>query len=171
MIYKGPIICRIFSFHSYFTLQVSSWIIICIGIERIVIITTKKSNLFTKLAKNNILITFLITAIFFCINAVVLINNAAPFNEKLTVSANTTSSSSKKPPIARTYSCYEPEKFYFIWDVVHSLLYSIIPFFIILIENLVIGFLTYQQTRKMNLKNNPTTSLESRKAIINVTSN
>lgn len=167
-----------FAFHSYFTLQVSSWIIICIGIERIVIITTKKATLFTKLAKNNILITFLISFIFLIINFVVLFKNATPFVEP---SFNTTKISylyndnNSIPEVwtkkqIRTYTCYDPEEFYYIWDIIHSLLYSIIPFFIILVENLVIGFLTYQQTRRMNLKNNPTTSLESRQAIIKITS-
>ena len=166
-----------FAFHSYFTLQVSSWIIICIGIERIVIITTKKTTLFTKLAKNNILIAFAISCIFFVINSVVLFKNATPFVEpdlnKTKISLlynNNFISQQYTEKQVRTYTCYDPEEFYYIWDIIHSLLYSIIPFFIILIENLVIGFLTYKQTQRMNQKNNPITSLESRQAIIKITS-
>jgi hypothetical protein len=133
--------------------------------------------MFTNLAKNNVLILFMIIGIFAVINSVVLIKNATPFNgtfDPNNTGLNETSSYELRPRSfkeLRKYTCYDPEDFYFIWDIVHSLLYSIIPFFIILIENLVIGFLTFQQARKMNLKNNPTTSLESRQAIINVTSN
>lgn len=137
--------------------------------------------MFTNLAKNNVLILFLIIGIFAVINSVVLVKNATPFNGEfdsnktsLYSGSNETISYELRPRSfkeRRKYTCYDPEEFYYIWDVVHSFLYSIIPFFIILIENLVIGFLTFQQARKMNLKNNPTTSLESRQAIINVTSN
>lgn len=158
--FEGPIICRLFSFYSYFILQSSSWIICWIGMDRIITLLCKSStSKISKFAKNNQLITSIILSIFFCFNFVVLIKNAVPyvevFNANSTIFYNqtiiTNGTSTSWIPM-RTYSCYEPIDFYAVWDVVHISMYSILPFSIILCENLLISYLTFKNAKKINSK-------------------
>jgi hypothetical protein len=141
--HEGSIICRFFSFFCYFILQSSSWIIVMIGMDRIITIVSKNSKQITKMAKNTRLVTFFVVFTFFCFNFIVLINNAQKYEENRNVSSNSTFSN------YRTYTCYEPRSFYNIWDWVHILFYSIFPFFIILVENAFLSYLTFRHAKKM----------------------
>ena len=49
----------------------------------------------------------------------------------------------------RTYTCYEPKAFFDLWDIVHIIMYSLLPFFIILVENATLLYLTVKHSRKM----------------------
>ena len=174
--FESAFICRLFSFYCYFILQSSSWVICCIGIERVLIIASKNSSKVAQFAKRTSLITLIIVATFFCLNVVVFVQNAAPYTNPSQY--NSTIQLIKPfliPPVnysiaslpnPRTYTCYAPESFFFVWDIVHSFMYSIIPFLIILVENIAVSYLTFQQTKEMKSRNNPATSLESRRAII-----
>lgn len=159
--FEGPIQCRIFSFYSYFILQTSSWIICWIGMDRIITLLCKSStSRISRLAKNNLLVTSVISIIFFCFNFVVLIKNAIPFDEEVDLLArnatrpillsNQTKTSFN--PFKRTYSCYEPMDFYAIWDKVHITMYSLLPFSIILCENIAISYLTFKNAKQINSK-------------------
>ena len=152
--HEGAVICRIFSFFCYFILQSSSWIIVMIGMDRIITITVKKANKFSKLAKNTFIVTCSVLSVFFCFNFVVLVKNAEPINNKPDINKyliNVTNSSSLVP--TRTYSCYEPRALYIIWDIVHIVFYSILPFFIILVENAFLSYLTIKHAKKMKKHN------------------
>jgi hypothetical protein len=126
--HESAIVCRLFAFYSYFILQASSWLIVAIGFDRLLTFLFKKANSLTRLIHNT---KFLIASnlVFIAVfNFVVLVNNAVP-----TDSANA---------LNRTYTCYEPTSFYLIWDIVHIIMYSILPFALILIENIILAFLT-----------------------------
>jgi hypothetical protein len=156
--FEGAIQCRLFAFYSYFILQSSSWIICWIGMDRIITLLCKSSTSKTsKLAKNNKLVTSVILFIFFCFNFIVVINNAKPFDEEAFMSARNITRAPSQPK--RTYSCYEPTEFYAIWDKVHITMYSLLPFAIILCENIAISYLTFKNAKKINSKHmsiNPT---------------
>lgn len=137
--HMGKIYCRLFSFFSYFILQSSSWVICSIGMDRIItVLFRNKLNKLAKLAKNTLLVIFTVIFVFFCFNFVVLINNAERIRP-ISVSSN------------RTYTCYEPKTFYVIWDIVHIVMYSILPFFIIFIENISLSLLTLRHAKQMNI--------------------
>lgn len=136
--HEGVIYCRLFSFYNYFMLQSSSWIMCAIGMDRIATVTLSTANKLAKVVRNTRYVIFVVVFACFCLNIVVIVNNAEPF----VAAPNSTSS--------RTYSCYEPKKFFFIWDIVHIVLYSLLPFSIIFAENIFLAYLTKKHTNKMN---------------------
>jgi hypothetical protein len=162
--HESSIICRFFSFFCYFILQSSSWIIVMIGMDRIITIVSKNSKKMTKWAKNTCFVTFSVVFTFFCFNFIVLINNA----EKYTIDRNDSlASNSSLMYRQRTYTCYEPRSFFNIWDWVHILLYSIFPFFIILVENAFLSYLTFRHSKKMK-KHSKNLSLPLSEKVLNV---
>ena len=142
--HESSAICRLFSFFSYFILQSSSWIIVMIGMDRIITIISKNSNKITKMAKNTRFVTFAVVFTFFCFNFVVLINNADKYKPIYSNGTNST-----LVILKRSYTCYEPRSFFNIWDWIHILFYSIFPFCIILVENAFLSYLTMRHGRKM----------------------
>ena len=136
--HEGEIYCRFFSFFSYFILQSSSWVICSIGMDRIVsLVYRNNTNLSTVIIKKTFTVVTLVLVAFLLFNFSVLINNAEKVNLQ----------SSK----LHTYNCYEPKSFYFIWDIVHILMYSLIPFFILIIENIILYLLNVKHERRINL--------------------
>jgi hypothetical protein len=94
--------------------------------------------------KNTMAITSLIIVSTFLINFVVLINNAEPYVEPF---SNSTNQTVRRP--TRTFTCYEPNSFFKIWDVYHMLMYSLIPFIVIFVQNFAISYLTYRHTHRI----------------------
>lgn len=137
--HEGAIFCRFFSFFSYFILQSSSWTMCAIGIDRLVTVLVKSTNKLTKFVRNTKFIVFLVIFICFCFNMIVLINNAEPVEQK-----------PNRTVLDRTYTCYEPRKFFVIWDIVHIFMYSLIPFSIIFFQNIILAYLTTKHAKKMN---------------------
>jgi hypothetical protein len=105
-----------------------------------------------------------------------LIINAEPYTETNSTLTNSNSTqllnlfnqssltNSTRTRSSRTYTCYEPKFFYTIWDIVHIVLYSLLPFFVILIENLTLLILTIRHSKKMRNKfvaYSPNTTLNS----------
>ena len=164
--YYTPLSCRIFSFIAYSSLQLSSWIMCVIGIDRIILLVSmkknkpansieNKKNIFDWLKKINpfqssLLVVILLTVIIFSVNLVVLIKNAEPYVNHKANSSNQTST--------RTFTCYAPEAFFKIWDIFHVLMYSVIPFCIILTQNCLIAVLTLKHSRRMRRYEKPQTS-------------
>ena len=152
--FYSPASCRIFSYFAYSSLQISSWIMCVIGIDRIVLLLSTKRNktessrVFEWLKKINpfqstIAVISILIVLIMSINIIVLIKNAEPYIENRTNSSNKTTNST------RTFTCYAPEKFFKIWDIFHVLMYSLIPFCIIFGQNFLIAFLTLKQSRRM----------------------
>jgi hypothetical protein len=109
------------------------------------------TNKITKIAKNTKIVTTFVISMCFLFNFVVIIHNAEPFNKQ---HVNTTIfNSSKMSASTRTYTCYEPRKFFAAWDIFHIIMYSLLPFFIILIENLILSYLTIKHSKKMEKHN------------------
>ena len=80
--FEGQIICRLFSFFCYFILQSSSWLICCIGMDRVItILSFKKKNKLIEILKNTKIVTISTLVAFFLINFAVLIINAEPYRE------------------------------------------------------------------------------------------
>lgn len=139
--HEGEIYCRVFSFFSYFILQSSSWVICSIGMDRIItIIFRKKSNFISVINNHSFIIVIFVVILISLFNSVVLINNAE--SVKLNVIKSKTLSS---------YSCYEPKSFYFIWDIVHIFMYSLLPFFILIFENITLYLISLNHEKKINL--------------------
>jgi hypothetical protein len=156
--YYSSLSCRVFSYCAYSSLQLSSWIMCAIGIDRIILIVStkrkktvdikndakdiglcrliKKINLF----KSTVAIVVLLAVIILATNFVVLVNNAEPYSG---------SQNSSNYTNMRTFTCYAPVDFFKIWDIFHVLMYSLLPFFIIFIENFIIAFLTIKNSRRM----------------------
>lgn len=162
--FLGAEICRVFAFISYYFLQTSSWLLCAIGMDRIYTLFSSTSRKTTfedergcnlintcksffaiifKTLHNTSITTAIIMITLFFFNLVVLINNAEPYFEPFQNSTNYTSRSK------RTYTCYGPEDFYKIWDIVHVIMYSLLPFFIIMIENAIIIWVTMAQANRM----------------------
>lgn len=111
------------------------------------------TNKITKIAKNTKIVTTFVILMCFLFNFVVIIHNAEPFNQQ---PINSTSLNSSKTTISsstRTYTCYEPRRFFAAWDIFHIIMYSLLPFFIILIENLILSYLTIKHSKKMEKHN------------------
>lgn len=169
--FQGSIICRLFSFYSYFILQCSSWVICWIGMDRIITLLSRSTtSRISRLAKNNKLVTFVIIIIFFSFNLIVIIKNAEPYAEtsKNLTEFNNSTNFFNQTVLAfnstRTYTCYAPEVFYAFWDKVHIFMYCIVPFSIILCENLLISYLTFKNAKKINSKHksiNPTINIQT----------
>lgn len=95
-----------------------------------------------KLAKNTLVVIFSVLVVFFCFNFVVLINNAESRIPSMNQSLNF-------GPNDRKYTCYEPKNFFIIWDIVHIIMYSLLPFSIIFIENISLSLLTIRHAKQM----------------------
>ena len=176
--FEGPLICRIFSFYSYFILQSSSWIICWIGMDRLITVLSKSSKINHNF-KNSIKISAIILFTIFVFNLIVFFNNAPPYdpndNNNITLYKylNKNIFSTKTWEFyssTRTFSCYEPSAFYHVWDIIHIFFYSIIPFIIILGENIALSYLTIKYSKRVNMKNNPITLETSRQSIIALSS-
>jgi hypothetical protein len=158
--FYSPLSCRIFSYIAYSSLQLSSWIMCVIGIDRIILLVSAKksktvnSNKFKWLKKINpfqstVAIVSILTVVIMLFNILVIIINAEPYVDKNSKN-NMTNSSEKPVTSSRTFTCYAPETFFKIWDIIHVLVYSLIPFCIIFIQNFLIAFLTLKHARRMN---------------------
>ena len=148
--HENEVACRLFSFFSYFILQASSWIIVAIGFDRLLTFVFKKENTLTKLIHNTRFLIAFTLSIMFALNFVVLINNAAP--TKLKLSFDDINEKSLNVTLllpTHKYTCYEPAQFFAIWDIIHIIMYSLLPFVIILIENVILAFLTMQHAKQM----------------------
>ena len=149
----GPLVCRFTALVNYASLQASSWLICCIGMDRILTIVTRKKNAFTRLLKNTTFVIALVVVSITGLNLAVFIKNAVVSRSQghLLIVGNSTHGHhlnltlypshhqhhlNSTPHI--TYSCYKPSSFFQLWDVLHSLMYAFIPFTIILTENLTL---------------------------------
>nr|QVK45783.1 G protein-coupled receptor [Proales similis] len=140
--HENALLCRLFSFYCYFMLQTSSWMICSIGMDRIVtVLSVSKTNCLVRTAKNTRIVSLAVFLIFFLVNSPVLIFNAEPFNPPVVNGTRARSS--------REYTCYEPKAFFSVWDIEHIIVYSLLPFLVILIENLSLGVLTIRHSRQM----------------------
>ena len=158
--FYSPLSCRLFSYNAYSSLQLSSWIICVIGMDRIILlikmkkskiknpnnsIDTRKSTFewFYKINpfQSTVLVLIVVSVIIYATNLFVLINNGELHASKNHTYLNKTST--------LTFKCYAPEKFFKIWRIVHVLLYSLIPFCIILAQNFIIAVLTLNHSKRM----------------------
>jgi hypothetical protein len=164
----NEICCRLFSFFSYSILQSSSWIICAIGFDRLLTFIFKKDNALTRLIHNTKFLIAINVVVIFMFNFIVVVINAEPNRTKIVYDPLNSSNFSIIEP-KWSYNCYQPEEFYFIWDIVHIIMYSILPFFIILIENALLALFTMQHARQMRrsfLSSNKTlTSILSHTAV------
>jgi uncharacterized membrane protein YozB (DUF420 family) len=140
--HESAIICRLFSFYCYFILQASSWLIVAIGFDRLLTFLFKKENQLTRLIHNSKFLIAATLAFIAAVNFVVLVNNAVPVKPRLVFDGPSENSTFTIAQSNRTYTCYEPANFYLIWDIVHIVMYSILPFVIILAENFTLAYLT-----------------------------
>jgi hypothetical protein len=175
--FEGAIICRLFSFFSYFILQASSWIMCLIGADRIVTVVWKgSSGLFSAAVKNSLLVSAITIAFLFCFNFVVIIINAEPYiqpvasNETSKISKNKSANISSNTDTlprrrSRTYSCYEPKEFYLYWDIIQTIMYGFIPFLIILIENVTLSCLTLKHDKRMSVHTKAANQINSSSTI------
>ena len=156
----SPMSCCIFSYIAYSSLQLSSWIICVIGIDRIItLVSTKQTKIkkanhlaenkncsFEWLKKKNpfqntLIVIFFVSLIIFTVNIMVLIKNANPYLDSISNSSNET--------ITRTFKCYSSDKFFKIWDIVHLLMYCLIPFIVIFTQNVLIAVFTVKNAKRM----------------------
>jgi hypothetical protein len=117
-----------------------------IGMNRIILLATtisKKIKIKNPFNKTTLVISLIVVTTF-VVNFVVLINNAEPYIEPINNATNTTS---RRP--SRTFTCYQPESFFKIWDVYHMLMYSLVPFIVMFVQNFAISYLTYRHTHRM----------------------
>ena len=153
--YYTPASCRIFAYIAYSSLQISSWIMCVIGIDRIILLVSTKQNKsstnslprknFREFLKkvnpfqSTLAVVIIVAVIILGMNLVVLVDNAEPYSN----GNNTNQTSSRK------FTCYAPVEFFKAWDIVHVLMYSLLPFLIIFVENFLIAFLTLKHSRRM----------------------
>lgn len=183
--HENEILCRIFAFTSYCSLQTSSWLLATISFDRLSRIISKGSKIknASKMTTNKIayiltkhspfkhtcrVIIVIIFAVI-CFNLVVIVHNAVPStdDENNTLTLNTVNVSVNilesmnmsfnqtlfQYPISFnteiTLLCYTPSYFYIIWDIVHLMFYSIIPFVLILIINIYIFMVAYKSSMRI----------------------
>jgi hypothetical protein len=207
---EGSIACRLFSFHSFFILQLSSWLICAVGFDRIILLISNKNSthkkqtntaatntpfyiniklflgfIFNKIINSHMIksvmfVSFMITFILFSLNIVVVFRNIRYGTRIINVTTNlsrtgefldqqnstiqlawinqTSSSNStinKRAPsfiIQETYFCYQGVGFSTPWSYVHAVMYSLVPFAIILAQNTFIMIMAYKHSTKMKKK-------------------
>lgn len=115
--------------------------------DRLATVILSSANRLSKIVRNTRYVTSIIVITCFLVNLVVLINNAEPVPII------------RKNEIRnRTYTCYEPKDFFVIWDIVHIVLYSLLPFTIILSENAFLMFLARKHVKRMRNASNITSN-------------
>lgn len=112
--------------------------------DRLATVVLTSLNRLSKIVRSTRYIISLLVTLIFLFNIVVLFNNAEP------VPKNSIES------LSRTYTCYEPKDFFFIWDIVHIVLYSILPFSIILAENAFLMYLALTHANRIRRMKNLT---------------
>lgn len=174
--FESALVCRLFAFISYYTLQSSSWLMCAIGMDRVYSLLSRKHNLRQNSClsqlnpfRNPLVTIFLILGTLFFFNFVVLVNNAEPFVD---LNLNSTRVST------RTFTCYSPESFFKVWDIIHLVMYSLLPFILIFFENIIIIFITIRHSNRMKrYKDVKAPALKSKQdntngdSIVNVTNN
>lgn len=127
-----------------------------LGMDRLATVIMSTSSRLSKILRNTRYVTSLIVVVCFSVNLIVVFNNAEPVPPHLNVS--------------RTYTCYEPKEFFVIWDVVHIVMYSLLPFTIILAENATLMCLAKKHAKRMrNMSYNSTMSSYPRTANLQMT--
>lgn len=115
--------------------------------DRLATVILSTSNRLSKILRNTRYVTSAMVFLCVLVNLVVVFNNAEQVPKALQTSWN------------RTYTCYEPKHFFFIWDIVHIVMYSLLPFAIILCENVILTCLARKHAKRMrDLRNLSTVS-------------
>lgn len=116
--------CKLFTFMQYFSLQCISWLLTFITIDQNLRVYSPKRQLTNKWVYS---ICAFLVAVFFLINfhIIIFVGVYRPINGTNLVE----------------FRCYETDyyTFYPMWDQVHMFLYCFVPFFIMIIGNLMLA--------------------------------
>lgn len=128
--------CRWISFLAFFSLQLSSWLLSLVSLDRVLVVYSFKWRLFTnKPNRIYLLITGLVSVIFTLNSHIIFLNGFK--NETIVSSQKMNATLEQKSVI-----CYQKknDKNYIFpkWETVHLLVYNAIPFTIMLICNSLI---------------------------------
>lgn len=125
--------CKIFAFNQYFTLQTISWLLVFLLVDQIILLYLPK------LKYNVKIVCLLIIFFFFVFNSHIIIFAGSINYKNVTVEKNDTFSIVE---LKQSVDCFHGVVYNFyklwpIWDQIHLLVYSFVPFVIMMICNLV----------------------------------